>query len=295
MSTHGVDITVLPLQKGPVRMRADGWVNVSDIQILADNDRAWVLFLSQHNGAEVAAKIAQHLGIPVADMIQVEDEPERAIWVQLDLALVFASTVNPSLYADMAITYRRVKMGDVTVAATIIEQQTDSTALSWLLEYIETQIYTKLWKGSIHDHGGHGWIYGACENTLYKSVSGKDSKELKAKAGVRNARHALSEGHLALHRFLQTQHVRRMNDAHVDGNDEIKSEADTVAVKGKAIAQDFDLHKDELIRNYFAELKAVKQSLTKRLSQPRITQAKQGTQSFSYPPADDSWWDTCAP
>jgi hypothetical protein len=86
-----------------------------------------------------------------------------------------------------------------------------------------------------------------------------------------------------------------MNDAHVDGNDEIKSEADTVAVKGKAIAQDFDLHNKYLIRNYFAEFKAVKQSLTKRLSQPQITQAKQGTQSFSYPPADDPWWDTCAP
>jgi hypothetical protein len=295
MSAHEVDITVLPLQKGPVRMRADGWVNVLDIQSLADNDKAWMLFLSQHNGAEVSAKIAHQLGIPVADMIQLEDGPERAIWVQLDLALVFASTVNPSLYADMAITYRRVKMGDVTVAATIIEQQTDSTALSWLMEYLETQIYTKVWKGSIHEHGGRTWIYGVCENAFYKSVSGKNSKELKAKARVTNARHALSEGHLALHRFLQTQHVRRMDDAHANGNEEIKSEADTVAEKGKNIAQDFDMHKEELIRNYFADLKTIKQSLTKRLPQPQPIQAKQLTQSVTYPPADDPWWDTCAP
>jgi hypothetical protein len=295
MSAEASYVTVLPLQKGSIRIRPDGWVNVLDIQQLADNDRAWAKFLAQHNGAEVTAQIANQLDIPIKDMIQSEYEPERMIWVQFDLALVFAATVNPSLYADMAITYRRVKMGDVTVAATIIEQQTDSTALGWLLEYIETQIYTKLWKGSIHDHGGHTWIYGTCENTFYKSVSGKDSKELKSKTGVTNARHALSEGHLALHRFLQTQHVRRMDETDSNGNEDIKHEAVVVASKGEKIAVDFDLHNENLIRDYFKDLKKLTRSLRKKLPQTQVRQAGQQTQTDKYPPLDDPWWDTCAP
>lgn len=238
---------------GTFHLREDGYINVLDIERIIpekeQRDKSWAKFWAQAYGT--LASLARRYGIPTADMVQSEYTGDGAhfIWAQPDLALDFASYINPDLRADILITYRRVLSGDMTLAAEIADRSPEDEQQRWLRARQELKGHTRLRNLAIKQHQGEGRIYGYCADELNKATTGRTRREIRALTHVRDTRDALDTSHLALQLLGENEQIKAMDCTEAQGNTAIKEAVDPVHGEIRDIALRFNLHNDNLLRN----------------------------------------------
>ncbi len=255
MSQEPTSSQIIPLKltHGTIRGRADGYINVLDLErFIPENqewEKSWVRFFAQAYGT--LASLAHRNKIPVDEMIQIEDtlEGEHFIWVQYDLALDYAAHIDPNLRADILITYRRARMGDISLAEEITDRSPEGELQRWLRARHELRRHTRIRNLAIQQHDGKGWIYSYCSDELNKATTGHTRKEIRTIAHIRDTRDALDTSHLALQLFGENEQIKAMDRDNAQGNVAIQQSVDPVHDDIKDIALRYNLHDRSLIYN----------------------------------------------
>jgi hypothetical protein len=243
----------LVLRQGTIRIREDGYINVLDLQVMVPSknewEKSWAKFWAQAH--EITASLARRHRIPVTEIVQAEYTPDAQhfIWVHMDLALEYASFIDPDLRADILITYRQVRTGEFSPGGEAVELSDAEKAQKWRRARQELQKHTPIRNLAIKNHNGHGSIYGYCADELNKATTGHSGEEIKAIAHVKETRDALDTSHLALQLLGESEQIRAMDSEKSWGNVAIRQAVDPVHRDIRGIAIHFKLHDDTRLRD----------------------------------------------
>jgi hypothetical protein len=244
-------IFLLPLNQRAIHTREDGYINVCDLEryipVASRHQKSWVKFLAE--SYHTLGTLARRNGIPSGEMIQAETtaDGERFIWAQFDFALSFAAYIDPELHADMVITYRRVRTGEIFSEDEPSGQGHGGALQQWLRARQKLRQHTPIRNLAIKKHQGQGWIYRYCADGLNQATTGHTGKEICSITHVKDTRDALDTSHLALQLLGESEQIKAMDTKQAQGNAEIQRAVDPVHRSIEDIAIHFNLHDDRLL------------------------------------------------
>lgn len=134
----------------------------------------------------------------------------------------------------------RYLAGDITVAAEIIDRQTDPAATAWVIRRAHHKHSSIILNSALARHGASKRGYSYVHDTLNVAVTGMTARQLQAMRGKAATKDNFSEQELAVHAMMQFATVNAMT--------ENASVGDADCVRDvQAVAQDFS----PILNKYF--------------------------------------------
>lgn len=144
-------------------------------------------------------------------------------WAHWQIGLAYAQYLNPELHRQVNEIYARYKTGDPSLAAEIIDNQTDAKSAEWLASRAIGKVTRLEFTGCLRDHNVRGNGYARCTNAIYEPVLGGTAKELKAQKGLptkANLRDNIETDDLVAVMFSEVVAKRRITTKDAQGNNE---------------------------------------------------------------------------
>ena len=130
---------------------------------------------------ELCEQIASELNVCPTQLFHTTKGRGGGTWAHWKLALFYASSLDPALHSDILETYRRVKSGDLSVAAETVKRNYDPNALEAFQKDVEQHakyidsywgVHAQLKAHGANDGRQHG-AYNAHVNKLAGLPNGK--------------------------------------------------------------------------------------------------------------------------
>lgn len=142
-------------------------------------------------------------------------------WVHPIMAIHLAQYLSPEFANFVAEIFKRYLEADPTLAANIIDRQTDPDALKWLDKRIQGKLARFRFTDVLKSHGiDKGWQYAKCTDEINKPILGKTAKEMKTELGLENSdllRDNLSHTQLAALSLAESLATDKIKDENRNG------------------------------------------------------------------------------
>lgn len=170
-------------------------------------------------GWEFIESLAKSLNVNASDIYQTKrGRYTGGTWAHWQIALAYAKYLDHSLHREVNEIYARYKSGDPTLAAEVIDKQTDVKDVEWIAERAEGKKIRLEFTDCLRTHdvkGQHG--YATCTNAIYQPLFGKTAKELREAWGLPAG--ATPRDHMNLHDLIFTKCAEALSTECIEAND----------------------------------------------------------------------------
>jgi len=161
-------------------------------------------------------------GLKISQLILTTGRGRGAqTWVHPIMAIHLAQYLSPEFANFVAEIFKRYLEADPTLAANIIDRQTDPDALKWLDKRIQGKLARFRFTDVLKMHGiSTGWQYAKCTDEINKPILGKTAKEMKTELGLEKSdllRDSLSHTQLAALSLAESLATDKIKDENRTG------------------------------------------------------------------------------